>query len=243
MRMNMKIIAISMALAVFTGCSTVESRMQNRESYRSAQIKLIQEQSKTASMAAQAASAERVAMWNALAEAVKVAPESASHMAIVAAVASTGDNRGQSSVPNMVQLNRENVDETSALDVVKVITPGLIGGLTQVGISAIANETTRASINANKTIRVQEIQTDGQIWPVLGAAVSGNAYVPADATDDTATDDVTTPSETTPEDVVDPSDDVVDPSEDVDDTESTPAIDCSQPSFSPVSPEYAAACQ
>ena len=241
----MKIITILMALAVFTGCSTVESRMQNREGYRAAQIKLVESQSKTASMAAQAASAERVAMWNALAEAVKVAPESASHMAIVAAVASTGGNRGQSSVPNMVQLNRENVDETSALDVVKVITPGLIGGLTQVGISAIANETTRASINANKAIRVQEIQTDGQIWPVLGAAVSGNAYVPADTTDTTTPDTTTdtTPDTTTPaDDVVDPADDVVDPSEDVDDTESAPQFDCSTPAFSPVSPERAAAC-
>ena len=239
----MKIIAISMALAVFTGCSTVESRMQNRESYRSAQIKLVQEQSKVAAMAAQSESAERVAMWNALAEAVKVAPESASHMAIVAAVASTGGNRNQSSVPNMVQLNRENVDETSALDVVKVITPGLIGGLTQVGISAIANETTRASINANRDIRVQEIQTDGQIWPVLGAAVSGNAFVPADTTDTTpdTTPDTTTPAEdtTTPaEDIIDPSEDIIDPSEDTT-TPTPPAVDCSGPQFSPINPACA----
>ena len=238
----MKIITILMALAVFTGCSTVESRMQNRESYRSAQIKLIQEQSKTASMAAQAASAERVAMWNALGAAVAANPtdSAVSHIAIVAAVASAGDNGNQSDVPNMVQLNRENVDETSALDVVKVITPGLIGGLTQVGISAIANETTRASINANRDIRVQEIQTDGQIWPVLGAAVSGNAFVPADTTD--TTPDTTTPAEdtTTPaEDVVDPSEDVVDPSEDVDTTPTPPAVDCSGPQFSPINP----ACQ
>ena len=242
----MKIITILMALAVFTGCSTVESRMQNRESYRSAQIKLIQEQSKTASMAAQAASAERVAMWNALGAAVAANPtdSAVSHMAIVAAVASAGDNGNQSDAPNMVQLNRENVDETSALDVVKVITPGLIGGLTQVGISAIANETTRASINANRDIRVQEIQTDGQIWPVLGAAVSGNAFVPADTTDTTpdTTPDTTTPAEdtTTPaEDIIDPSEDVVDPSEDETPTEEPAEVDCSGPQFSPINP----ACQ
>ena len=66
--------------------------MASKRDYRQAQVKAIEVQKQADIMAAQAASAERVAMWNALSEAVKANPESASHMAIVAAVSTSSGN-------------------------------------------------------------------------------------------------------------------------------------------------------
>ena len=68
-----------------------ENQNGEQEDYRQAQVKAIEVQKQADIMAAQAASAERVAMWNALSEAVK-ALKSASHMAIVAAVSTSSGN-------------------------------------------------------------------------------------------------------------------------------------------------------
>ena len=239
--LTMKIIAISMALAVLTGCASADQRMASRSDYRSKQVAAIaaQAEQETARRAADAQAKSE--MWRALSDAIESNPDSASHFAIVMAVAAARGSVDDGKSPATATLKTER--EVLAIDYVKALAPSLIGTLGNVGTAAILADQAKESIKANRDVRIVEAGVEGRVYDVLGAAVSGNAYVPADTTDDTATDDVTTPSETTPEDVVDPSDDVVDPSEDVDDTESTPAIDCSQPSFSPVSPEYAAACQ
>jgi hypothetical protein len=237
----MKIITILMALAVLTGCASAEQRMTNRSNYRDSQVEIVRAQKQAEVQAAQQMSAEKVAMWQALSEAVKANPDAASHMAIVAAVASTGGAGGTSGArSNMVTLNREN--ETTAVDVLKVVTPGVVGALTQTGLAAIAAETLRNASDNNREVNLERIETDGKMWDVFGAAVTGAEYAPADATDNATTPDTTTPSETAPEDAVDAAEDVVDPSEDVDDIEAAPAIDCSAPAFSPVSPEYTEQC-
>ena len=254
------LVAVITASVALTACATADQRIASKQDYRRAQIEAIKVQRQADAEAAEAQSAERVAMWEALAEAVKANPEAASHMAIVAAVSSTGGNAPAKAVRgNVVKLNEER--ETTAIDVLKVITPGLIGGVTQAGIAAIAAETTRDSIKANRDIRVKEIEMDGQLWDVLGTAITEagddttNYY--SDSTADDATDvDVTEPSDLVSDDVSDVvSDDVTDVVDTVDDTtgddvtdvtddvvepeEEPTEVDCSGPMFSPMPPECA----
>lgn len=244
----MKGLIVITALIALTACASADQRIASKQDYRRAQIEAIKVQRQADADAAEAQSAERVAMWEALGEAVKANPDAASHMAIVAAVSSTGNNAPATTVRgNVVRLNEER--ETTAIDVLKVITPGIIGGVTQAGIAAIAAETTRDSIKANRDIRVKEIEVDGQLWDVLGTAIteagddeinyygdSGNTTSdvdvtgPSDLVSDDVTDVVDTVDDTSSDDVTDVTDDVVEPVEE-------PAVDCSGPMFSPMPPE------
>ena len=236
MRMNMKIIVIAMALAVLTGCASAESRMQSRADYRDSQVEMVKAQKQAEIQAAQQASAEKVAMWQALSEAVKANPDAASHMAIVAAVASTGGNGGRTVSSQVVTLNREN--ETNALDVVKAVTPSVVGALTQTGIAAIAAETLRNASDNSRQINIERIEADSKMWDVFGDAVNGD-----DVVSTTDTTDVTDTTDTT-----DTTDSVDDGLDSTDDTEVTPtpeptptppAVDCSGPQFSPPNPACA----
>lgn len=234
--LRMKIIAISMALAVLAGCASAEQRMASRSDYRSKQVAAIaaQAEQETARRAADAQAKSE--MWRALSDAIESNPDSASHFAIVMAVAAARGATGDGKSPSTATLNTER--EVLAIDYVKALAPSLIGTLGNVGTAAILSDQAKAGIRANRDVRIVEAGVEGRVYDVLGAAVSGNAFVPADTSD--TTPDTTTPAEdtTTPaEDVVDPSEDVVDPSEDT-----TPAFDCSAPQFSPTSPEYDAAC-
>lgn len=237
----MKIIVIAMALAVLTGCASAESRMQSRADYRDSQVEMVKAQKQAEIQAAQQASAEKVAMWNALSEAVKANPEAASHMAIVAAVASTGGNGGRTVSSQVVTLNREN--ETNALDVVKAVTPSVVGALTQTGIAAIAAETLRNASDNSREINIERIEADSKMWDVFGDAVNDGDVGTADTTDTTQTTDTTDVTDTT--DTTDSVDDGLDPTDDTDttpvpDTTPTPpAVDCSGPQFSPINPACA----
>ncbi|BAQ84710.1 hypothetical protein [uncultured Mediterranean phage uvMED] len=227
----MKIIAISMALAVLTGCASAESRMQSRADYRDSQVEMVKAQKQAEIQAAQQASAEKVAMWQALSEAVKANPDAASHMAIVAAVASTGGNGGRTVSSQVVTLNREN--ETNALDVVKAVTPSVVGALTQTGIAAIAAETLRNASDNSREINIERIEADSKMWDVFGDAVNGDDVV--------STTDVVDTTDTT--DTTDSVDDGLDSTDDVtpvpDTTPAPPAVDCSGPQFSPINPACA----
>ena len=224
----MKIIATLMALAVLTGCASAESRMQSRADYRDSQVEMVKAQKQAEIQAAQQASAEKVAMWNALSEAVKANPDAASHMAIVAAVASTGGNGGRTVSSQVVTLNREN--ETNALDVVKAVTPSVVGALTQTGIAAIAAETLRNASDNSREINIERIEADSKMWDVFGDAVNGNDVV--------STTDVTDTTDTTDsvDDGLDSTDDT-DTTPTPDTTPDTPTIDCSSVMFSPRPPE------
>ena len=240
----MKIITILMALAVLTGCASAEQRMASRSDYRSKQVAAIaaQAEQETARRAADAQAKSE--MWRALSSAISSNPDSASHFAIVMAVAAARGSVDDGKSPATATLQAER-QEAQAIDYVKALAPALISTVGNVGTAAILADQTKASIRANRDVRIVEAGVEGQIYDVLGAAVTGGEYTQnTDVTDTTpdTTPDTTTPAEdtTTPaDDVVDPSEDVLDPSDDVDDT---PAFDCSTPAFSPVSPERAAAC-
>ena len=134
---------------------------------------------------------------------------------------------------NVVQLNKERED-AQAIDYLKVLTPGLIGGVTQAGIAAIVNETSRDRIAANRDVRIAEVGVDSEIIGAINNAIDeldDNELTPetADVTaDDVAADDATDLAD----DVLDLDGDTV-----VDDTpDTTPDADCDV-TFSPTPPE------
>ena len=252
----MRIIGLVMASAVLAGCASAESRQASRADFRDSQVEAIRVQAEQETARRIADSEAQAAMWESLSKAVKENPESASHYAIVMAVAAARGAAEPSDSPDTMVLQKER--EVLPIDYVQVVAPALLGGLTQVGISAITNETTRASINANARVRIVESSNDSKAYDVLGAAVTGGTYsvdgggysvspAVSDAVEDAVEDVTDTAPDTTPDptpfgvDPTVPNDDVVDPTDD-ENVDDTPAIDCSTPAFSPVSPERQAAC-
>ena len=189
--MILKLLSIATVVAITisgTGCASASAKLDSKRDYRQAQVQAIKVQREADVIAQQHLSAERVAMWNALSEAVKHNPESASNLAIVAAVASSRSNSGTVTTGSVTTLTPER--DVQAIDYVKVLAPGLIGGITQAGISAIANETTRASIKANRDVRIAEVGVDGAIIGAINNAIDelddselGNGTVTANTTD------------------------------------------------------------
>ena len=210
--MLIKLLSIATVVAITisgTGCASASAKLDSKRDYRQAQVQAIKVQREADVIAQQHLSAERVAMWNALREAVKHNPESASNLAIVAAVASSRSDSGTVTTGSVTTLTPER--DVQAIDYVKVLAPGLISGITQAGISAIANETTRASINANKSVRLAEVGVDGQIIGAINNAIDelddnelSNGTVTADTATDTTNDvDVVDVVDTTDVTVVD----------------------------------------
>lgn len=226
----MKIIALSLVIALGAGCASAEQRMASKADYRDSQLQAIQIQSdaETARQTNHALSQQQ--MWQSMAEVVKANPNSASHFAIVMAVAAARGAAEPSDSPATATLKTER--DTTALDYVKVIAPALINTVGTVGAGAIAAETIRNASDNAREVNLERIRTDGEMWDVLGDAVNGSD-----------SGDVTEPVDTTdPIDTIDPVDDVVDPDVvDPDDTEEPEedVVDCTPPLFSPVPPECA----
>lgn len=241
----MKIIALSLAVMLATGCATADQRMASKADYRDSQVEAIKIQSEQATARQTNEYLAKAEMWKSLSKAIESNPDSASHFAIVMAVAAARSNDDDESSAPVMSIREER--STTALDVVKAVTPAVVGSLTQVGVAAIAAETLRNASDNSRQVRIAETEQDGKMWDVLGDAVNGGDDV-TDTVDDVAQDatDDTTPNgdspvdDTTPaEDVVDPSEDVVDPSEDETPTEESEEIDCSVVMFSPKPPECA----
>jgi hypothetical protein len=152
------------------GCASASAKLESKRDYRASQVQAIKVQREADVIAQQSLSAERVAMWNALSEAVKHNPESASNLAIVAAVASSRSDSGTVTTGSVTTLTPER--EVLPIDYVKALAGPLLTSATAVGISAITNETTRASINANKAVRMSEIQyVDGATIGAINNAI------------------------------------------------------------------------
>lgn len=224
-------------------CATAEQRMTDKQNYRNSQLQAISLQTNNRASEAQALSEERVAMWNALAEAVKANPDSATHMAIVAAVASTG-TKGEASAPKTVTLNPER--DVTALDWAKAFAPALVGGLTQVGIAALTTDYQKEAAKYRKEIAVVEAEVNGKVYDVLEKAFdsAGNSnndivIIDADGYSDEAADATVDdlfgadPDTSVTDPVEDTSEDLTDPSE----TTEPEVVDCSAVTFSPRPPE------
>ena len=228
----MKIIALSLAVMLATGCATADQRMANRADYRDSQIEAIKVQSEAETARQTNHAIAQQQMWKSMAEVVKSNPDSASHFAIVMAVAAARGAAEQPESSDPMSIKTERPDAT-ALDYVKVLAPALINTVGTVGTAAILADQTKESIRANRDVRIIEAQQDGRMYDVLGAAVDGSS----------AADDTTDPADTTdPIDTIDPVDDVVDPDVvDPDDTTEPEedVVDCTPPLFSPTPPECA----
>ena len=230
----MKIVAISLAVMLATGCASAEQRMASKADYRDSQVEAIKVQAEQATARQTNEYLAKAEMWKALSEAISSNPDSASHFAIVMAVAAARSDDDDSGSMPVVKIREER--STTALDVVKAVTPAVMGSLTQVGVAAIAAETLRNASDNSRQVRIAETEQDGKMWDVLGDAVNpGEGEDVVDTTD--VTEDVTDTTDETPaDDVVDPSEDVVEPEEE---TEEEETVDCTPPLFSPVPPECA----
>ena len=170
--MLIKLLSIATIVAVTvsgTGCASASAKLESKAGYRKAQVDAIRVQREADVIAQQALSAERVAMWNALSEAVKHNPESASNLAIVAAVASSRSDSGTVTTGSVTTLTPER--EVLPIDYVKALAGPLLTSATAVGISAITNETTRASINANRSVRIAEVGVDAATIGAINNAI------------------------------------------------------------------------
>ena len=154
------------------GCASASAKLEGKRDYRQAQVQAIKVQREADVIAQQALSAERVAMWNALSKAASSDKSGVvgTHLAIVAAVASSRSDSGTVTTGSVTTLTPER--EVLPIDYVKALAGPLLTSATAVGISAITNETTRASINANKAVRMSEIQyVDGATIGAINNAI------------------------------------------------------------------------
>jgi len=213
--MLIKILSIATIVAVTvsgTGCASASAKLESKAGYRKAQVDAIRVQREADVIAQQALSAERVAMWNALSEAVKHNPESASNLAIVAAVASSRSDSGTVTTGSVTTLTPER--EVLPIDYVKALAGPLLTSATAVGISAITNETTRASINANRSVRIAEVGVDAATIGAINNAID-------ELDDDELSNGTATANTTDVVDVVDVVDDTVTSTTDTDTTTTT----------------------
>jgi hypothetical protein len=248
----MKLLIIA-PLAVLIGCASAEQRMESRADYRDAQVEAIKVQAEQATARRSSQDLADAAMWQSLAEAVKANPESASHFAIVMAVAaSNGKNSEPQGATAMATLKSER--EVLPIDYVKAVAPALIGTLGNVGTAAIAADQIKESIKANRDIRITEAQVDGKMWDTLTAGfgeagdnaniiINGSDELGDQAGDSIVDDQFPTDEEPVDEEPVDttepdPADDVVDPDPvDPDPADNGDEIDCNVVMFSPKPPE------
>ena len=172
----MKILIAGMTLVSLMGCASANQKIISKQGYRDAQVEAIKVQSDARVYRQQALSAEKEAMWYALAEVAKANPEAASNVAIVAAVAAAREGEGNQTQSTGMALIKTERDVT-ALDWAKVLVPGSISALSNVGIAAISNRTSRAAIRANAAVNLADIEQQGRVYDVLSEAVSGESAV------------------------------------------------------------------
>ena len=123
--------------AYLTGCTSAE---QKRE-YRNAQVQVIGAQVSGRTEQDKANASARAALYQAMAEVARNAPDSADAIAVAMAVASVQEEADSSGA--IVQLHRE---QNEAIEVVKAVAPALI---TTVGTVAVAGY--QASVSKNNS--------------------------------------------------------------------------------------------
>ena len=130
--MRNPIIALSIG-AVLAGCTSAEQK----QDYRDAQVQVIGAQVSGRTEQDKANASARAALYQAMAEVARNAPDSADAIAVAMAVASVQEEEDSSGA--IVQLHRE---QNEAIEVVKAVAPALI---TTVGTVAVAGY--QASVN------------------------------------------------------------------------------------------------
>jgi hypothetical protein len=165
-----KLITGMLAAVLITGCASAEQRMESKRDYRDAQVEAIKVQAEQQTARQTGEQLAEAAMWQSLAEAVKANPESASHFAIVMAVAASKSDANGESNTTMATIKTER--DVTALDWAKVLTGPVLGTVTQVGIAAL-NTDLQKEISRNNTARdINDSDNDAQLYGVIGEIAS-----------------------------------------------------------------------
>ena len=151
--MKTSIIALSIG-AVLAGCTSAEQK----QDYRDAQVQVIGAQVSGRTEQDKANASARAALYQAMAEVARNAPDSADAIAVAMAVASVQEEEDSSGA--IVQLHRE---QNEAIEVVKAVAPALI---TTVGTVAVAGY--QASVSKNNSdnaarVAIGDATTDADI--------------------------------------------------------------------------------
>lgn len=166
----MKIVTGIVVAGLLTGCASAEQRMDSKRDYRDAQVEAIKVQAEQRTARETSEQLAEAAMWQSLAEAVKANPDSASHFAIVMAVAASKGGSQEASESPLTTIKTER--DVTALDWAKVLTGPLVGSLTQVGIAAL-NTDLQKEVSRNNTARdITDSNNDAQLYGVIGEIVS-----------------------------------------------------------------------
>jgi hypothetical protein len=179
----MKTIIVGLALLSFLGCASADQKIASKQGYRNAQVEAIKVQAEQATARETAEQLSQAAMWQSLSEAVKANPESASHFAIVMAVAASNGSApsGNNNVP-MATLKTER--DVTALDWAKVMTGPVLGTLTQVGIAALNTDLQKEISQNNAAVNMKQEENRGKIFDVI-PAIAGAAGSTITMTDST----------------------------------------------------------
>jgi hypothetical protein len=150
--------------------------MSSRADYRDAQVEAIKVQAEQRTARETADQLAEAAMWQSLADAVRANPDSASHFAIVMAVAAAKTDASGESNTAMATIKTE--QEVTALDWARVLTGPVLGTVTQVGIAAL-NTDLQKEISRNNTERaITESNNDTQLYGVISSVAQNRSSEP-----------------------------------------------------------------
>ena len=166
----MKIITGIVLASLITGCASTDQKMASKRDYRDAQVEAIKVQAEQRTARETSEQLAEAAMWQSLADAVKANPDSASHFAIVMAVAAAKTDASGESKTAMTTIKTE--QDVTALDWARVLTGPVLGTVTQVGIAAL-NTDLQKEISRNNTERaITESNNDTRLYDVVSAVAS-----------------------------------------------------------------------
>ena len=132
----MKILALAVVVAL-TGCTSA----QEKREYRRAQVDVISTQVEARAREGSADATARAALYQAMAEVARNAPDSADAIAVAMAMASVQEEEDTDGA--IVQLHRE---QNEVLEVAKVVAPALINTLGTVAVAGY-----QASVNKTQS--------------------------------------------------------------------------------------------
>ena len=211
----MKITAIFLAVLLATGCASAEQKMESKRDYRDAQVEAIKVQAEQRTARETSEQLAEAAMWQSLAEAVKANPESASHFAIVMAVAASNKGPQEASEAPLATIKTER--DVTALDWAQVLTGPVLGTVTQVGIAALNTDLQKEISRNNTAVDIVEAEIEGKVYDAIGTMAStprtsvtvadsasyvgGDSSVSTEANTSTVSTTTTTTTTTTDDDV------------------------------------------
>jgi hypothetical protein len=134
----MKKTALAVAMGIYlTGCTSAEQK----QDYRDAQVQIIGAQVSGRTEEGKADAAARAALYAAMAEVARNAPDSADAIAVALAISSVKEEADSSGA--IVQLHRE---QNEAVELTKAIAPALIGAVSTVAVAGY-----QASVSKNNS--------------------------------------------------------------------------------------------